>query len=387
MKRLGLIFGISLALISLYSQALGQGDNDKFVVVLDAGHGGKDPGAVGKHTYEKDIVLSIVLKTGEYINKYCDDVEVIYTRKTDRFVELYKRAEIANKNHADLFVSVHCNANESSRFYGSETYVMGLHKTQENLEVAKQENAAILLEDDYKQTYNGFDPNEPENHIIFSMYQNAYLDRSLEMASEVQDQFRERVSRRDRGVKQAGFLVLYRVTMPGVLVETGFLTNRKEERFLASESGQVYMASAIYRAFKDYKQSIEKENRKSAKIAGRGDNHSGPHGNGKETFNQHKPNSVEDGAGGDNDLVFRVQFASSENPKGAGDPAFNRMGNVFEYHHKGLYKYTVGSTSDLDKAVNLKHQVEKMGYNGAFVVAFLNGERISMKKARNLLEK
>lgn len=385
-KRVALIFGISLALISVFRAAFGQEQNDKFVVVLDAGHGGKDPGAVGKHTYEKDIVISIVLKTGEYIKKYCQNVEVIYTRKKDHFVELYKRAEIANKNHADLFISVHCNANESRRFYGSETYVMGLHKSKENLEVAKKENAAILLEDDYRQQYDGFDPNEPENHIIFSLYQNAHLDQSLDMASKVQNQFRERVSRRDLGVKQAGFLVLYQVTMPGVLIETGFLTNKKEERFLKSESGQVYMASAIYRAFKEYKKAIEEEYRRTQEIAGKQKTDS-RHNRGAPSSENYAPSSVKQGAGGNNELIFRIQFASSKTPKDKNDPVFDKMKYVFEYQHGGLYKYTIGSTHQLEEAIQLKQQMERHGYKDSFVVAFLNGERISMQKARTILEK
>lgn len=227
-------------------------------VVIDAGHGGHDPGAVGRASKEKDITLSIALKTGKYIEENLADVQVVYTRKTDVFVELYKRAKIANEAKADLFISIHCNANKSSSPYGAETYVMGLHRSEANLAVAQLENAAILLEEDYHVQYDGFDPNSPEGNIFFSMLQNAYLDQSLSLASNVQRHFKDRVNLFDRGVKQAGFLVLYKTTMPSVLIETGFISNQKEEKLLASEEGQNYIASAIFRAIKDYKKSVEK---------------------------------------------------------------------------------------------------------------------------------
>jgi N-acetylmuramoyl-L-alanine amidase len=227
-------------------------------VVIDAGHGGHDPGAVGKTSKEKDIALSIALKTGKFIEENLPDVEVVYTRKTDVFVELYRRARIANEAKADLFISIHCNANKSTTPYGAETYVMGLHKSDANLAVAQTENASILLEDDYHVKYDGFDPTSPEGYIFFTMLQNAYLDQSLSLASNVQKHFRERVNLFDRGVKQAGFLVLYKTTMPSVLIETGFISNVKEEKILASDEGQTYIASAIFRAVKDYKRLVEK---------------------------------------------------------------------------------------------------------------------------------
>ncbi|MDY0286672.1 MAG: N-acetylmuramoyl-L-alanine amidase, partial [Bacteroidales bacterium] len=266
MKRKIILFGLLWGIHFLGAgAAVAQGENEDNrycvkTVVIDAGHGGKDPGAVSGNIREKDIALRIALKTGAYIEKYLPDVKVCYTRTDDRFVELHKRAKIANEAQADLFISIHCNANKSSKPFGTETYVMGLHKSQANLEVAKKENAAILLEEDYESEYEGYDPNLPENTIIFSLFQNAFLNQSLTMASLVEDQFRERVHRHDRGVKQAGFLVLYRTTMPGILVETGFLTNPSERAFLAGEEGQTFIASAIYRAFKNYKEVQEKLN-------------------------------------------------------------------------------------------------------------------------------
>ncbi|WP_155207366.1 N-acetylmuramoyl-L-alanine amidase family protein [Xanthovirga aplysinae] len=230
-------------------------------VVIDAGHGGFDPGNLGSFSKEKDVALKIALKVGEYINKYIKGVKVIYTRKDDRFIDLKERAEIANKNNADLFISIHCNSVEgpaAKRAYGTETWVMGLHAQNRNFpEVAKKENAAILLEDNYKDNYEGFDPESPESHIIFSLFQNAYRENSTLFAKKIEDQFKFRVGRKSRGVKEAGFVVLWKAGMPSVLIETGFLTYPPEERYLNSEEGQVYIASGIFRAFRDYKNEIE----------------------------------------------------------------------------------------------------------------------------------
>lgn len=188
------------------------------------------------------------------------DVKVIYTRKDDTFISLENRANIANKNNADLFISIHCNADPQRRAYGTETYVMGPHKTANNLDVAKRENAVILMEEDYEENYEGFDPNSPESHILFTLYQNAYIGNSLKLASNIETQFEERVGRNSRGVKQAGFIVLWKTSMPSVLVETGFISHAKEEKFLNDELGQTYIASGIYRAFRDYKEDIESMN-------------------------------------------------------------------------------------------------------------------------------
>ncbi|TXK26694.1 N-acetylmuramoyl-L-alanine amidase [Pontibacter qinzhouensis] len=228
-------------------------------VVIDAGHGGKDVGCNGKMSHEADVALQLALQVGALIEKNLPDVKVIYTRKTNTFVELIDRAGIANKNNADLFISIHLNAGPATAF-GTETYAMGLQKSEGNLQVAKRENAVILQEDNYKENYNGFDPNSAQSHILFSLHQSAYMENSLRFADKVEREFKDRVGRNSRGVKQAPFLVLWKSFMPSVLIECGFLTNPAEEKFLNDKSGQTYMASGIYRAFKEYKQELEAMN-------------------------------------------------------------------------------------------------------------------------------
>lgn len=228
-------------------------------VVLDAGHGGTDPGNLGTGRYrytEKDITLDVTLRVGKYIEEAFPDVEVIYTRKDDSFPTLKKRVEIANSVDADLFISIHCDAFTKSTARGSSTFVMGMHKTQEALRVAMKENAAIYREENYRDNYS-FDPSDPDTYIALTLRQNTYLEQSLQLSANIQNEFRDRVGRVDRGVKQAGFYVISFTTMPSVLVEMGFLTNPDEEDFLNSEAGRVYMASAIFRAFRDYKNDID----------------------------------------------------------------------------------------------------------------------------------
>jgi N-acetylmuramoyl-L-alanine amidase len=227
------------------------------VIVIDAGHGGKDHGTTGKVIREKDVALKIALKLGNYIEKNIPGVKVIYTRKDDTYLPLDERADIANKNKADLFICIHANANKNVRAFGTETYVMGLHVDDNNLAVAKRENSVILLDENYHERYEGFDPNSPESYILFTLTQSAYQSSSLSFAQKVEEQFKKRVGRVSRGVKQAGFLVLWRTTMPSVLIETGFLSNSPEEKFLSTDEGQELIASGIYRAFKDYKTEVE----------------------------------------------------------------------------------------------------------------------------------
>ncbi|WP_162417696.1 N-acetylmuramoyl-L-alanine amidase family protein [Cyclobacterium roseum] len=226
-------------------------------IVIDAGHGGKDPGTIGSISREKDVVLALALKVGGYVEELLPEVEVIYTRTTDRFIELKERANIANRNRADLFISIHCNATSSSRVHGTETFVMGNKNFNANFEIVKRENAVILLEDDYQENYEGFDPQSPESYMMFNLMQKAYFSNSLSLAEKIETDFSTRVNRHSRGVKQAPFYVLWTTSMPSVLIEAGFLSNNSEERYLNSKSGQTYVASGIFRAIKAYKEEIE----------------------------------------------------------------------------------------------------------------------------------
>jgi N-acetylmuramoyl-L-alanine amidase len=229
-------------------------------VVIDAGHGGKDPGTHGKYVKEKDVVLKVALQLGKIIKDNYPNVKVYYTRMSDKFVELHDRAGLANRNHADLFISIHCNANPSRNISGTETYAMGLHTTEGNLDVAKRENSVIYLEDDHEENYGGFDPDSPMAHILMANYQSAYLDNSLRFAAKIEKQFRSQAGRKSRGVKQAGFVVLWKSAMPSVLVEIGFLSNLTEEKYLLGKTGQTQIATGIYRAFREYKEEMEAMN-------------------------------------------------------------------------------------------------------------------------------
>jgi N-acetylmuramoyl-L-alanine amidase len=227
------------------------------IVVIDAGHGGHDPGCQYGGAKEKNVTLAIALKLGKIIKQKFKDVKVIYTRDSDFFVELGERTAIANRNKANVFISIHCNANPKNTVNGTETYTMGLHKTDGNLAVAKRENSVVLLENDYTVKYDGFDPNSPEANIIFTLYQNAFVTQSLHLASIIEQEVKEKTNRAERGVKQAGFLVLWKTAMPSVLVETGFLSNASERKFLTSSAGQTQIATGIYEAFKKYKEELE----------------------------------------------------------------------------------------------------------------------------------
>jgi N-acetylmuramoyl-L-alanine amidase len=228
-------------------------------VVIDAGHGGHDPGCQYGGAKEKLVTLAIAKKLGKLIQDNVKDVKVIYTRDDDTFVELWERAGIANRANASVFISVHCNANDKKSVLGTETYAMGLHKTDDNLGVAHRENEVVLMEDDYTEKYDGFDPKSPEADIIFTLFQGAYMEQSLRLAELIEKQFKTKTKRTSRGVKQAGFLVLWKTTMPSVLIETGFLSNDTERKFLTSSSGQDSIATSIYRAFKEFKTESDKK--------------------------------------------------------------------------------------------------------------------------------
>ncbi len=355
---------ISLALLIIISFSTFSQDNSsskkKMVVVIDAGHGGKDPGAMGPKGNEKDLVLAVALKLGKYIEENLKDVKVIYTRNTDVFVELYRRAQIANKANADLFISIHANSNDNPKAYGCESWIMGLHKSASNLAVAKKENSVILQEDNYEEQYEGFDPNSAEGQIIFSLYQNEYLNQSAFLAGEIQKQFKNRVGRYDRGVKQAGFWVLYKTVMPSVLIELGFVSNVKEATYLFSEDGETYMASAIYRAFKKYKQEIfDKPVQKIYEE--------------KETKKEVKKH----------DIYYSIQIATSKKQVKIKPSKFKGYKNVFEFKDANVYKYFYGKEKDYDKISTLYKEVKKK-FKDSFPVAFVDGKKTSIKEAKAL---
>jgi len=347
---------------SLFS---GNGDGG-FTVVIDPGHGGRDPGALGLKSKEKDINLAIALKLGELIRTSMTGVRVIYTRNTDHFVELYRRADIANDARANLFISIHCNASHNKSLSGAETYVMGLHKSEENLNIAKLENAAILLESDFRRSYDGFDPNSDESYIIFSLNQNANLGKSTNFAAMIQEELSERTGLRDRGVRQAGFLVLFKTTMPSVLVENGYISNPAEEKFLMSQKGQDYIASAIFRAFRELVRPDVTTARSTI-----------------DTL----PNTSEEKMPAAGALSFRVQIAAEAKDLPADASKFAVFRDVKMYRHGGLYKYTVGDATNLPSALILLEEVKKKGVRDAFIVIFRDGNRIPQAEADRLMRK
>ena len=352
-------------------------------VVIDAGHGGKDTGALGAISKEKDLNLTVALLTGDYIKQSLPDVNVIYTRERDIFVPLNERAEIANRNNADVFISIHCNSTESkpASVTGVETFVLGEHKNAANLEVAKKENSSILYEEDASQQYGDFDLNSPEAYIALSLFQKEYLNQSLKLAANVQEQFSKRVGRKDRGVQQAGFLVLWKTAMPSVLIELGFISNASEERFLASEDGQVYMASAIYRAFRDFKADFEGENQ-TLKVT--------PTPQPQETLENQPENPVAEivqEKPASPVVSFKVQFATRDIEVPVTDKAFAKVSEVGVYYYNGAYRYTSGDFKSKQQATMRQAEVRKQGFSDAFVVAFINGERCTIKEAENELQR
>ncbi len=340
-------------------------------VVIDPGHGGKDPGALGRKVKEKDIVLSVALMTGEYLKREMPDLNVVFTRTEDVFVPLDERAEIANKAKADLFVSIHANSISNPKIQGAETFVLGLHRSEENLEVAKKENSVIILEENYTTTYEGFDPSQPESYIIFELMQNVYLDQSIAAASAIQDQFEKRVGRRNRGVKQAGFLVLRKTAMPGVLVELGFLSNADEEQFMASDEGQAYLASAVFRAIRDYKNRFEARNNINVNPGG-------------ESYS--RANEADSNSGNlpliKEDLIeFRIQVASSGRLITENSGPYSQFNDVWMYKEGSTYKYTTGCEATYEEIAALLVEVRKI-VPDSFVIAFKNGQRVPVSSLR-----
>ncbi|NOY96031.1 MAG: N-acetylmuramoyl-L-alanine amidase [Chlorobi bacterium] len=345
------------------------------VVVIDPGHGGKDAGAIVRGVKEKDIVLGIALMVGNYIKKNYPNIKVIYTRDKDIFIPLYKRAEIANKNKAGLFISIHANYVGSKSVEGTETFVLGEHRSKDNLEVAKKENSVILLEDNYSTKYEGFDPNVPESYIMFSNVQDAYLEQSLDFAAAVQGQFKERAKRIDRGVKQAGFLVLRETTMPSVLIEVGFISHAAERSFLISKSGQSYIASAIYRSFREYKDKIEA---KSNFILNVGDN--GTTGGAVIKQPGLEAPAATQGVNIENGIWFTIQLAATRKLIKVTAENFRGEKNIYWKHIGGIYKYYSGKFDRYEKAIPENARI-KSKFPDAFIVAFNKDKPIPLKKA------
>ncbi len=362
---------ILILIFSLSPVFLNAQNNGTFTVVIDPGHGGKDPGAVHKQFREKDIVLSIGLKLGQYIKKNLSDVNVIYTRSTDKFVPLHRRAEIANKNKADLFISLHANYFRSSSISGTETFVLGLHKNDANKAVAEKENSVIQFEDDFSSHYKGYDPSDPIlSEIIFSTIQSEYSKQSIEFAAKIQDQFRDRAGRKDRSVKQAGFLVLWQTGMPSVLVEVGFLSNPSEARYMASEKGQAILASAIFRAVREYKNNVE--DKSDFKLLANEEISETPSKTKKaESIN------VEG-------IYFSVQLIASSAKINTSADNFSGLTPVYRKSSGSLFKYFYGKERSFDKINQLKMKA-KSKFPDAFIVAFENEKPISVKKAMKKL--
>lgn len=361
---------VALLLVSVCSGiAAAEVQEKTWVVVIDAGHGGKDPGAIGSSSREKNINLAIALKTGEYIKKNLGNVKVLFTRDDDVFIGLKERADFANRNKADLFISIHANWAASKSIRGTETFIMGLSKDEQNLEVAMKENEVIQLEDDFSTRYEGFDPKSPESYIMFTLMQNIFKEQSTQLASGVQNQFRTRAGRIDRGVKQAGLLVLYMTSMPSILVETGFITNPDEEKYLMSKDGQEYIASAIFRAARDYISEIDKKSviRSSA-----------------DPVQQVREDTViESDAPAEAGLRFMVQITTSAYRKEIKAENFRGIADVTEFRSDDRFRYAAGNFVNYNDAVEYRKQILGL-YPDAFIIAVRENKIIPLQEALDL---
>lgn len=384
MIRIFLKYAIALAFvvlpaIHLFAQNINLKGTDEAkvsIVVIDPGHGGKDFGASVGNAKEKDLVLALALKLGNYIKTAYPDIKIIYTRNKDVFIPVYERARIANKNKADLFISIHVNAVEQTYVHGTETFVLGQHRTKENLEVAKKENSVILLEDNYNTTYEGFDPNSSESYIMFELIQNEYLEQSVMFASDIQNQFRDRANRVDRSVKQSGFIVLRQISMPGVLVEAGFITNPAERNFMFSEDGKKMLATSIFEAFKEYKKRIETKSSFALTTESDSNNMA------QKTAKNVKP---EIGAKPEMkypDIIYSVQISASRKKLDPIPSNFKGEKSVFREDEKKISRYFTGQFATYADAATEKKRLEKK-FPDAFVVAFDNGKLISVKNIPN----
>ncbi len=355
------IFLLLMLLITVSAQA--------FTVVIDAGHGGRDPGALGARLQEKNLNLEISKRVAAKIKQQYPDVKVLLTRSTDEFLTLQDRANFVNKNHADLFICIHTNAAENKKINGLETYVLGLNKMESNLDVAMRENAVMMLEDDYKTTYKGFDPNSVESYIMFEFMQDQYIDKSLAFASLVQKEMVAQTGRIDRGVHQAAFWVLHQSACPSVLVEMGFLSHAAEEKYLASAAGKEALTNAIFNAFVQYKKSVDKSNPTAATST-------------PEVTTPVESNIQEQQAE-IQQPVFRIQIFSVKAPLKKNDPSFKGLKGCQYTQDGAFYKYTYGEETSYQKILQVKQELSKK-FKDCFVVAFLGDEQIYVKDARKM---
>ncbi len=368
-------------------------------VVLDAGHGGHDPGAKGPGgAYEKYVSLKVILLLGEKIEKAYKDVKVIYTRKTDVFIPLHERAAIANRNNADLFISVHCNSAANRTAYGTETYVLGQHRTDDQFEVAKRENSVIALEKDTEDMYGGYDPNAPETMILISLNLNAFLEQSMSFADKVQHHYTQSLKRNNRGVKQAGFAVLYRTTMPSVLTEIGFISNPEEERYLASTKGQEEIAEALFQSFKKYKETMEGSKgstiissvipaQETVQNTNQDENEKVREPEAAPISTTEKTEAVKNKTEYSNkDLVFRVQIAVTSKLIDTRKSPYNKFKNINYEKQNNLFKYMVGYFDNYQNAQKELNFIRKQGFNDAFIVVYQQGKRLSSSEAKIYLQ-
>lgn len=393
-----------LALLAVVLTALSTMAADEFVIAIDAGHGGKDSGAqsANQKVNEKDIALSVALRTGEIIRKRHPEVKVVYTRKTDVYVTLNGRADIANKAKADLFVSIHCNAAESRKAYGAEVFVLGTeeHRTAANLNAAKRENSVILLEKDYQKHYQGYDPNSPESSIIFEYLQSEFLKESITLAQCVQNELCSTGGRLDRGVHQAGFLVLHATSMPSILVELGFISHAEEEKFLKSAEGKEKLSVSIANGFDDYYSSLKSDAKKAEtdkKKSSVSPTDNTPQKNIEiEKKTQEVTSTKVEKADAEktsaqpvtkkeettNDIIFKVQFFYSSTQLPNNSSKFAGLPDIGMYKENDVFKYTSGNTTSLEEIQTIKKKVTEK-YKDAFIVAFRNGKRINTTEAIN----
>ncbi len=401
MNKTWIIFFVSLfitpTLISFDINPTAQLSKDKFVVVLDAGHGGHDPGNLGNGYLEKNIALGIVLMAGEELEKD-PDIKVIYTREDDSFVDLFRRGEIANQANADLFVSVHCDSH-SSNAYGAGTFVLGLHANRQNFEVAKKENSVIYLEDDYENRYSEYDINSPESIIGLTIMQEEFLDQSILLGKKLQDNFAKRLKRKDRKVKQAGFIVLHQTFMPSVLIEAGFLTNKNEGGYLNSKKGQTEMGKAIADAIKGYKKDVASgldltqdtkledtsvavnvpEEKKEANLPKKEESTESKNVVRAQSTTAQSKTATDTGT--KSNVVFKVQLLASAKSIPLQPERFNGLDVLSREPYKNLYRYMYGEASTLEDAEKLKKIADSKGYPTSFIVAYKNGKRVTIAQA------